>query len=607
MGRSDSKSVKPLESAASEERMQVVIVGHVDHGKSTLIGRLLADTGSLPEGKLEQVKRMCERNARPFEYAFLLDALKDERAQGITIDTARSFFKSDKRYYIILDAPGHIEFLKNMVTGAARAEAAMLVIDAKEGVQDNSRRHGFLMSFLGVRQLIVLVNKMDLVDYDEAVFEKVKREYQAFLKEVNVEEAAFIPIAAREGDNLITASAKMPWYKGLSVLQWMDRFEAAKPKSDRPFRLPVQDIYKFTETGDERRIIAGTVETGTVHVGDSVTFYPSMKQADIASVEGFNVPRQLSASAGAATGVTLTTQLYLKPGEIMCRTEDSVLPKVGYTFRATVFWLGKYPLVKEKKYKLKLGTTQVAVYLKDIVSIMDASSLQKGDHFEEVNRHDVAECIFQTRKPVAMDLGIEFDVTSRFVIVDTYEISGGGVISEVVTGGQSRLEAQVEERNQKWVESAVSAESRARLSGQKPAFILITGREKVGKVPLAQRLEQYLIESKYSAYFLSIQNLLSGIGAQNPLFDGPEEQARRLGEIAHFFADAGMIVISAVSNLDEDDVYALRVLARPFGFYVIDFESEAWVESDLVLRRDMDAEVQLEMVLTMLRNAQVIR
>src|SRR6187397_557377 len=181
--------------AARAERMHIVVTGHVDHGKSTVIGRLLADTGSLPQGKLEAVRATCERNAKPFEYAFLLDALKDEQVQGITIDSARVFFKTARRNYIILDAPGHIEFLKNMITGASRAEAALLVIDAHEGIQENSRRHGYMMSLLGIRQLAVVVNKMDLVDWDPGVFQGIVKDYGAFLKQVGIEPACFIPVS----------------------------------------------------------------------------------------------------------------------------------------------------------------------------------------------------------------------------------------------------------------------------------------------------------------------------------------------------------------------------------------------------------------------------
>ena len=217
-------SSEPILAEQKQEKMNIVIVGHVDHGKSTVIGRLLADTGSLPQGKLESVKRDCERNAKPFEYAFLLDALKDEQSQGITIDTARCFFKSSLREYIIIDAPGHIEFLKNMISGAARAEAALLVIDAKEGIRENSKRHGYLLSMLGIRQVTVCVNKMDLVGYSEQVFRDIETTYRAFLKQVGLEPRAFIPIAAREGENMTQPSSKLSWYKGPSVLGMLDTF-----------------------------------------------------------------------------------------------------------------------------------------------------------------------------------------------------------------------------------------------------------------------------------------------------------------------------------------------------------------------------------------------
>src|SRR5271167_143270 len=276
--------------SSQREQMNVVIVGHVDHGKSTLVGRLLADTGSLPEGKLEAVRARCRQIAKPFEYAFLLDALKDEQAQGITIDTARSFFKSDKRDYIIIDAPGHIEFLKNMISGAARAEAAILLIDAHEGIKENSRRHGYMMRFLGIKNIAVCVNKMDLVNYDQKVFEQIKTDYTKFLKEIDLAPKAFIPIAAFHGDNMISLSKNMPWYKGGSVLDVLDSFEKAAPRDLLPFRMPVQDIYKFTEEGDERRIVAGRVETGSIKIGEEVILLPSGKKNRIKSVEYFNGP-----------------------------------------------------------------------------------------------------------------------------------------------------------------------------------------------------------------------------------------------------------------------------------------------------------------------------
>jgi len=217
------------------QRLNIVITGHVDHGKSTLIGRLLADTDSLPQGKLESVKKMCENNARPFEYAFLLDALADEQKQGITIDSARVFFQSKKREYIIIDAPGHIEFLKNMISGASRAEAALLLIDAKEGVAENSKRHGMLLSLLGIKQVAIVVNKMDLVGFSEIAFNKLKIEYSEYLATLGVKSDIFIPISAREGVNLIEHSTSTPWYQGPTVLEILDSFKSVEEKKRRAF------------------------------------------------------------------------------------------------------------------------------------------------------------------------------------------------------------------------------------------------------------------------------------------------------------------------------------------------------------------------------------
>ena len=248
----------------NEELLNIVTVGHVDHGKSTVIGRLLADAGALPKGKLESIRENCRRNSKPFEYAFLLDALHNEQDQGITIDTARCFFKSDKRRYIIIDAPGHIEFLKNMVTGASRAEAALMVIDAARGVEENTRRHGYFLSMLGIRQVAVLVNKMDLVGYSEEVYRSIVTEFTEFLAKINISPAAFIPVSGMEGDNIAIRSERTPWYFGPTVLEQMDAFVPVPSPENRPLRMPVQGVYKFTEGGDERRTVA--VDGG--HVGD---------------------------------------------------------------------------------------------------------------------------------------------------------------------------------------------------------------------------------------------------------------------------------------------------------------------------------------------------
>ena len=364
-------------TAASPARtqMQIVVVGHVDHGKSTVVGRLLADTGSLPQGKLDAVRRECERTGKPFEYAFLLDALSDEQDQGITIDTARCFFKTARRDYIIIDAPGHIEFLKNMISGAARAEAAAaLIIDAKEGVRENSRRHGYILSMLGIRQVVVCVNKMDLVDHDEGLFRKIEAEYRGFLAGIGaVSPKQFIPVAAIAGENLAARSAKMPWYVGPTLLDTLDAFAKAPGKSEAPFRMPVQAVYKFTNAGDDRRIIAGRIEAGRVKVGDKVAFSPSNKSTTIKSIEGFNTPARSEIDAGWSTGFTLAEEIFVTRGEVMSHADRP--PLVSTRLRANVIWLGRRPFVQGRDYKLKLHTTATPVRIHKILKVIDASEI----------------------------------------------------------------------------------------------------------------------------------------------------------------------------------------------------------------------------------------
>ncbi|HEY6085850.1 MAG TPA: GTP-binding protein, partial [Nitrospira sp.] len=252
------------------EHLNIVIVGHVDHGKSTLLGRLYADTGSLPDGKLEKVQAICRQQGKEFEYAFLFDAFLEEQEQGITIDTARTFFIWKGRQYIIIDAPGHKEFLKNMISGAARAEAALLLIDALEGVKEQSKKHGYLLSLLGVRQFAVVVNKMDLVGYRQDVFEGIEKEYREFLQQFGATPERIIPVSAKLGDNIANRSQAMAWYSGPTVLDTLSLFKKETVRSEQPLRFPVQDVYKF----DARRIVTGRITAGRLKIGDHLVFSP---------------------------------------------------------------------------------------------------------------------------------------------------------------------------------------------------------------------------------------------------------------------------------------------------------------------------------------------
>ncbi|HEG44105.1 MAG TPA: adenylyl-sulfate kinase [Phycisphaerales bacterium] len=551
----------------NRQQMNIVIIGHVDHGKSTVIGRLLADTGSLPKGKLDDVKAICAKNARPFEYAFLLDALKDEQAQGITIDSARCFFRSDKREYIIIDAPGHIEFLKNMISGAARAEAALLVIDAKEGVRENSRRHGYLLSMLGVKQVAICVNKMDLVDYSRDVFDAITAEYTDFLKQIDTEAMAFIPVSAREGDNVATRSEIMSWYDGPVVLDMLDRFEKEPSPVDKPLRFPVQDIYKFTDHDDDRRIVAGRVDTGTVKVGDEVIFLPSEKRSAIASVEAFNLPVQESARAGQSTGVTLTEQIYIKPGELMCKINQRTA-RVTSQIKVNIFWMAHQPMIKNKRYKMKLAGTRVAVWLRDVVNVLDASDLTTDTNRQQIERHDVAECVLETIAPVACDISQEIAETGRVVIIDNYEIAGGGVVLDTLEASTTRIDEYVAQRQRSWDRSGITQSTRRQRYNQRSTLVLISGPVNSGKKIFAKELEEYLFSNGSFVYYLGLSDSLLGMDESEQSGDR-DEYIRRLGEVSHLFTDAGLILITTVSDMDDYELDAIDTLNKPNDLLIV--------------------------------------
>ena len=564
--------------------MRLVIVGHVDHGKSTLVGRLLSDTGSLPEGKLEFVQDICDQQGKTFEFAFLLDALQEEQEQGITIDTSQIFFHTPKRKYVIIDAPGHKEFLKNMVTGAADAEAALLLIDAKEGVQEQSRRHGYILKLLGLTQVAVVINKMDLVGYDEKVYSKIKKEYSNFLKSLGVEAKEFIPVSAKLGINIAELKDEMPWYKGPTVLNMLDQFEK-KPRPDHlPFRFPVQDVYKF----DERRIIAGRVESGKLKVGDRIIFSPSNKQAVVKTIEAWSVNEQpVSATSSESIGFTLDEQIFVERGNVCTLREE--LPIVSTTFDANVFWMGQHKLEKGRKFIIKLNTQEVECEVQEFKKAIDASTLETLSNQDYIAKNDVAELTLKTRSPVAFDLFGSIATTGRFVLVDQYDVCGGGIITTYTpTTKEDKLRDEVRTRDFNWIKSDIKPEERAYRNGHRAVLILITGDPGSGKGPLARTLEQNLFENNFQSYLLDRRNVNLGVSAdlKQPEATIEEESARRLGEVAKLFLDAGHVVISTSNAFHREDQEDLKLLANPYQVIEIQISSKTIGDPDILLSLD---------------------
>ena len=550
-------------NALQSEQLKIVIVGHVDHGKSTLVGRLFYDTGSLPEGKYEKIKTACERRGMPFEWAFLMDGLQAERDQNITIDTAQIWFRTKQRQYVIIDAPGHKEFLKNMVTGAASAEAALLLIDASEGVQEQSRRHGFLLSLLGIRQIAVLVNKMDLKGYSDKVFKSIEDEYRAFLKQFGVDPKLFIPIAAARGDNVANKSPNMPWYSGPTVLEALDRFQTAEPPHNLPLRFPIQDVYRF----DQRRILAGRVESGILRVGDKILFSPRNKVSTVKSIENWPHGSRETASAGESIGITLTEQIFVERGQIGSGEQDA--PIETDVFNAKFFWLGRQNLEVGRKIKLKLTTEEVECQIQSIEKLIDASTLEEIDTKSRpyVARNDVAEVTIRTKTPIAFDNADRIVNTGRFVFIDRFQVCGGGVISKGEYPDRRQVLSGVKSQNIFWSAGKITRETREQRNRHKGAILWLTGLSGAGKSTVATELERELFAMGLYTYILDGDNIRHGLSAN--LGFSPEdrtENIRRVAEVARLLMDAGVMVITAFISPYRDDRRLARSLVNEGEF-----------------------------------------
>jgi phosphoadenylyl-sulfate reductase (thioredoxin) len=357
-----------LPKLLSRPLVRIVIVGHVDHGKSTLIGRLLSETGSLPDGKLDELKAVSTRRGMPFEWSFLLDALQTERDQGITIDTSQIRFRTPAREFVLIDAPGHAEFLRNMVTGASQADAALLLVDAAEGVREQTLRHAYLLHLLGIRQMVVVINKMDRVGYDDGRFREIEAEITAHLADLGLKPAAVIPISARHGDGVVERTAAIGWHRGPTVIEALDRFAPARPATALPLRLPVQAVYRF----DDRRIVAGRIQSGFIAVGDEIAVAPSGRRAVVRSIEAWpgnddTGPRQ--AGAGQSVGITLDRELFIARGDTI---GDAQRPAPsGRRLKARLFWLHDSPLAAGAAVSVRIGSAETRGTITKIGNVLD--------------------------------------------------------------------------------------------------------------------------------------------------------------------------------------------------------------------------------------------
>ena len=541
---------------AEREVLQVVTVGHVDHGKSTLVGRLMVDTQTIAPAKVQAVRELCERQGKAFEFAFLLDALEAERDQGITIDSARSFFKTDQRDYILVDAPGHVEFLRNMVSGAARTEAALLLLDAHEGIKENSRRHGKLLSLLGVKQMVVVINKLDLIDFDQGRFEELVESYGAFLKECGITPTHWVPVSARGGENVVFRSEKLDWWQGPTLLEALESLNRS-PSLDRgPLRMPVQDIYKFNRHGNDERMVVGRIESGRLRVGDDVVFSPSGKRSRIKALRQFSAPDPISAMAGESTTIVLEDELFIPRGEVMHHPEAT--PITGQLLTGRIFWLGQRPLRVGAMYGLRLGTAELECEVVSIPSSTDAATLTTLYDRTSVERNEIAEVQLLLTHPIAADIEGGCPQTRRFVLLDGYDLWGGGQLLTLIAVPREGRRAVDFLPDFQWKAQPAGVDRWQQLRGHRSGLIVIAGDRDQGKADLAVQVTERLVADGMHAVLLDSANVLAEAPRDTSIDTARAQLAEQLQRTLTPLLSAGLVVVVTTNVLGLADHAFLR-------------------------------------------------
>lgn len=403
-----------------DDTLKIVIVGMVDHGKSTFTGRLLYDTGSLPDAKLEEIKKASQELGKDVEFAFLLDHLQEEREQEMTIDTTQIFFRTNKRRYVIIDAPGHVEFIKNMITGAAQADAAVLIVDASKGIEVQTKRHAVILGMLGINKVIVVINKMDLAAYEKQKYDSVKKDVLNFLNSIGITPTQVVPISAKKGDFVAEYTETMPWYEGPSVLDALDLLEGQQPDYEKPLVYPVQDTYYFGE-----RLLVGRVESGKLAKGEEIIVLPANKKTTVADIKVFE-KEKTEAMAGECVALTLTDLFPMERGNVIAN--ELTRPFVTNSFHATIFWLTGN-LTKGEKLTLKCSTQETPCNINSIMARYDSSTMNiiMG---EELKETEVGEVVIKTEKPLCVTHFTDVPELGRFVIVKGNDVVAGGIVTK---------------------------------------------------------------------------------------------------------------------------------------------------------------------------------
>lgn len=529
----------------SKDLLRFITCGNVDDGKSTLIGRLLLEAGAIYDDQIAVLQSDSNKYGTTggrIDAALLLDGLEDERQQGITIDVAYRYFTTQRRKFILADSPGHEQFTRNMATAASNADVAIVLIDVTKGVSVQTRRHAYIATLLGVKQIVLAVNKMDLVEYQSAIFHRIVEEFRSFATALGGVDAYAIPLSALEGDNVAALSSNMPWYQGETLLGYLNQVPVEDHLSRAPLRLPIQRV---SRPDANFRGFSGTICSGRLQVGDEVVVLPVRSTAKIKNI--LTMDGELNrAEAHDAITVTLDRELNLARGDMLVQAESE--PRITKDLQATLIWMSEQPLVMEKRYWLKHTTRKTPCEVKTLHYRTDVNTLARLSA-PVLRLNEIGFCTLQTTEPLVCDDYQTNRATGSFILVDriTHETVAAGLIAGGADTNQPGYWSSVSAlTNAKRQQSLIGLENRERLYGQKPGTILITGLSSSGKTTVALQLEKKLFEAEKIVVVLDGQWLRMGI-SRDLAFSAEErsENLRRGAEIAKMLNDSGQICIAA--------------------------------------------------------------
>ena len=560
-----------LNQQTNKSLLRFLTCGSVDDGKSTLIGRLLYDSQLILDDQLAALQKESHNRTtgdEGIDFSLLVDGLTAEREQGITIDVAYRFFTTNKRKFIVADTPGHEQYTRNMATGASNADVAVVLIDARKGVLTQTRRHSFILSLIGVKHVVAVVNKIDLVDYDKETFDRIDAEYREFAGQLGFKSLVTIPISALKGDNIVNKSEAMDWYRGPQLVPYLEDIEVAEDKTEKPFRFPVQWVNRASL---DFRGFSGTVSSGSVAVGDEVLVASSRKPAKIARIVTMDGDLE-SAVAGQAVTLVLDREIDISRGDVL--TEAGNVPEYSNKFQAKLVWMNETHAISGRSYLIKVGTQLVPATITAIQNKTDVNTLEQSDT-KQLDLNEVGTVTIATDKPIAFDPYAENGTTGGFILID--RLSNATLAAGTVEFGLSKAQ------NLTYQDFDVNRKTRSEMKGQTPKIVWFTGLSGSGKSTVANVLEQRMAAEGKHTYILDGDNVRHGLNKDLGFSDEDRvENIRRVAEVARLMADSGLIVLVSFISPFRNERELAREVAGDIDFV------EAYVNTPLEVCAERD-------------------